>query len=79
VLERLGLTPLDAIAFEDSANGLAAAKAAGLFTVVIPTIWTAHEDLSGADLVLATLFNGGSLQSLSGLHAKWALHRLEAA
>jgi HAD superfamily hydrolase (TIGR01509 family) len=40
-LSTLGLGPANAVAFEDSANGLAAAKAAGLFTVVTPTRWTA--------------------------------------
>lgn len=40
------------IAFEDSINGLRAAKAAGLFTVATPTIWTAGEDFSEADLLL---------------------------
>lgn len=43
------------IAFEDSANGLAAAKAAGLYTVVTPSRWTAAQDFAGADLLLPTL------------------------
>jgi HAD superfamily hydrolase (TIGR01509 family) len=43
------------IAFEDSLNGLRAAKAAGLATVVTPSRWTAEEDFSGADLVLPSL------------------------
>lgn len=43
------------IAFEDSLNGLRAAKAAGLTTVVTPSRWTTEEDFSGADLVLPSL------------------------
>jgi HAD superfamily hydrolase (TIGR01509 family) len=43
------------VAFEDSANGLAAAKAAGLYTVVTPSRWTILQDFAGADLLLPTL------------------------
>jgi len=43
------------IAFEDSLNGLRAAKAAGLVTVVTPSRWTAEEEFAGADLVLPSL------------------------
>jgi HAD superfamily hydrolase (TIGR01509 family) len=43
------------IAFEDSLNGLRAAKAAGLATVVTPSRWTSEEDFTGADLVLHSL------------------------
>jgi HAD superfamily hydrolase (TIGR01509 family) len=43
------------IAFEDSLNGLRAAKAAGLVAVVTPSRWTAEEDFTGADLVLHSL------------------------
>jgi HAD superfamily hydrolase (TIGR01509 family) len=43
------------VAFEDSANGLAAAKQASLFTIVTPTRWTASQDFQGADLMLSTL------------------------
>lgn len=43
------------VAFEDSANGLAAAKAAGLYTVVTPSRWTLAQDFSAADLLLPAL------------------------
>lgn len=43
------------VAFEDSANGLKAAHAAGLFTVVTPTRWTANHDFSEAQAVLGSL------------------------
>jgi HAD superfamily hydrolase (TIGR01509 family) len=48
--------PVEAcVAFEDSANGLAAAKQASLFTIVTPSRWTLSQDFRGADLVLSTL------------------------
>jgi HAD superfamily hydrolase (TIGR01509 family) len=55
VLGSLRLSAESCIAFEDSANGLRAAKAAGLATVITPSRWTAGEDFSSADLVLASL------------------------
>ena len=54
-LKRLGLPALDCLAFEDSANGLAAARAAGIATVVTPGIYTAHETFEGATVVLPSL------------------------
>jgi HAD superfamily hydrolase (TIGR01509 family) len=55
VLNELGSSADNCVAFEDSTNGLTAAQTAGLFTVVTPSVWTQHEDLSGADLLLASL------------------------
>jgi beta-phosphoglucomutase-like phosphatase (HAD superfamily) len=40
---------------EDSRNGLRAANAAGLVTLVCPSRFTAGEDFSGADLVVPSL------------------------
>ncbi len=54
-LQRLGVQPAEAIAFEDSSNGIHAAKAAGLFCVVVPNPLTVDLDLSEADLRLLTL------------------------
>lgn len=54
-LERLALGPRRAIAFEDSAIGVRSAKAAGLFTVATPSLWTIGQDFSDADLVLTSL------------------------
>jgi HAD superfamily hydrolase (TIGR01509 family) len=54
-LERLQLPARAALAFEDSANGLRAATAAGLATLVTPNSFTAHHDFSGALRVLPTL------------------------
>ena len=78
--------PADAcVAFEDSVNGLKSAKAAGLYTVVTPTLWSAGQDFRDADLLLQGLgdanaplaasdasFAGGpylTLERLQQLHA----------
>jgi HAD superfamily hydrolase (TIGR01509 family) len=54
-LERLGVDADDAIAFEDSPNGVTAAKAAGIYTVAVPNGVTASLGLDHADLVLSSL------------------------
>lgn len=54
-LTELGVEPREAIAVEDSANGVAAAKAAGLIAVAVPNAMTAGLDFSHADLVLGSL------------------------
>jgi HAD superfamily hydrolase (TIGR01509 family) len=54
-LDRLGLEPAEAIAFEDSPNGVRAAKAAGLACVAVPNPITATLALDEADLVLDSL------------------------
>ncbi len=54
-LDRLELEPHEAIAFEDSPNGVTAAKAAGLICVAVPNPMTATLALDDADLVLESL------------------------
>ena len=54
-VDALGVAPSEAIAFEDSPNGIQAAKAAGLFCVVVPNQLTAGLDLQAADLMLPSL------------------------
>ena len=54
-LERLGVAPERAIAFEDSQIGVQSARAAGLFTVATPSLWTIGQDFSAADIVLTSL------------------------
>lgn len=54
-LRRLGLRAHQAVAFEDSVNGLRSAVSAGLRTIVTPTYWTRHEDFSSAALELPNL------------------------
>ena len=52
---RVGARPDHAVAFEDSATGVASAVAAGLFTVACPGPLTAGHDISAADLVVNSL------------------------
>jgi HAD superfamily hydrolase (TIGR01509 family) len=54
-LERLALAAAEAVAFEDSPNGVAAAKAAGIFCVAVPNGVTAALGLEAADVVVASL------------------------
>jgi len=54
-LDRLGLEPQEAIAFEDSPNGVRAAKSAGIACVAVPNPITATLALDEADLVLESL------------------------
>jgi len=54
-IENLGVSAGEAIAFEDSRNGIAAAKAAGLHCVAVPNPMTSALDLSAADLRLDSL------------------------
>jgi HAD superfamily hydrolase (TIGR01509 family) len=79
VLEALRLPATECVAFEDSAIGLAAAKTVGLYTVVTPTVWTEASDLSAADLIVASLREGGDLGTLSSLRSGWYLDHMEAA
>lgn len=51
----LGVRPDEAVAIEDSVNGLRAAKAAGLYGLAVPNPLTAFMDFSEADLVLPSL------------------------
>ena len=54
-LDALGLAADEAIALEDSPNGIAAAKAAGLFCVAVPNAMTRDLDVSAANLRLPSL------------------------
>lgn len=51
-LDRLGLPPAHAVAVEDSAHGVAAAKAAGLRCIAIPNAHVGSARCEAADLVL---------------------------
>ena len=51
--ERLGVAPSDALALEDSASGVAAAKAAGLTCIAVPQF--AEIDVTAADRVIDSL------------------------
>jgi HAD superfamily hydrolase (TIGR01509 family) len=80
-LAALGLLGTEVVAFEDSANGVAAAKAAGIFTVATPSRYSSRHDLSAADVVLphlgdptdplseeAAVYAGGSFLTLGRLN-----------
>lgn len=51
-LAALQLSAERCVAFEDSANGVKAARAAGLYTVATPSRYTAGQEFVDADLVL---------------------------
>jgi len=54
-LERLDVRAEEAVAFEDSPNGAAAAKAAGILCIAVPNEVTSALDLSAADRVVRSL------------------------
>ncbi|MHA7276012.1 HAD-IA family hydrolase [Arthrobacter sp. Hz1] len=58
-LKDLGLSTDDAVVVEDSSNGLRAAVAAGLRTVVTVSSFTRSEDFTGAALVVSSLGDPG--------------------
>lgn len=55
MLDALSLPNHACLAFEDSSNGLRAARGAGIATVITPTHFTAHHDFSHALRVLPDL------------------------
>lgn len=55
VLKELGISPDEAIVFEDSPNGVLAAKAANLYCVMVPNELTRRLNLNHADLRLSSL------------------------
>ncbi|MGE5222827.1 MAG: HAD family hydrolase [Omnitrophica WOR_2 bacterium] len=55
VIEAFSLHPSQAVAFEDSPNGILAAKRAGLFCVAVPNTLTSQLPLDQADLRLDSL------------------------
>jgi putative hydrolase of the HAD superfamily len=55
VLDKLGVSNSEAIVFEDSPNGILAARRAGIFTVAVPNQITRRLPLDGADLRLESL------------------------
>jgi HAD superfamily hydrolase (TIGR01509 family) len=68
--QSLDVDPAEAVAFEDSLNGVAAAKAAGLWCVAVPHALTAGLDLSAADLEVDSLASL-SLARLRALVDQW--------
>ena len=68
-LQRLRLPAEDCVAFEDSQNGLIAARAAGLATVITRNRFTMDHDFQGARIVLDDLA-GMDLDGVRALHLK---------
>lgn len=73
-LAKLGIPPRSALAFEDSANGLAAAIAAGIPTIVTPAIYTKDHDFTGAVRTLETLEGFQWRQTLGAPAERQASH-----
>ncbi|MDD2879561.1 MAG: HAD-IA family hydrolase [Rhodoferax sp.] len=71
MLDAMQLPARQCLAFEDSSNGLRAATAAGIATVVTPNSFTAHHDFTGALKVVPDL-SQVNLQQLRQWHAAWA-------
>lgn len=74
VLDALDVPAADCLAFEDSENGLRAATAAGVPTLVTPTAYTAMQSFDGALLVLPHLGDPDQpmAQRLPGTDQRWA-------
>ncbi len=60
-IELLGVPAGACIALEDSASGITAAKAAGLYAIAVPNQFTVHQDLSQADVCVANLYDAMKL------------------
>jgi HAD superfamily hydrolase (TIGR01509 family) len=54
-LTTMGVKPQRAVAFEDSPNGIKAAKAAGIFTVAVPNAVTRQMPLEEADMRIESM------------------------
>jgi HAD superfamily hydrolase (TIGR01509 family) len=72
VLDCLGVKAAEAIAIEDSPNGVIAAKSAALRCVAIPNNITAGLDLSHADLLLRSLSEVTLPELLQRLEPGWS-------
>jgi len=69
-LEKLNVRAEEAVALEDSLNGLRAARAAGIFTIVVPNSITRHLPLDEAELLLESLMDLSLGSLLEQHHAR---------
>lgn len=69
-LAALGVAAAECLAIEDSANGLAAARAAGIPTLVTPTAYTRHQCFDGALLRVERLDDPANPVDLAALR-RW--------
>ena len=67
-LTTMGVKPHRAVAFEDSPNGIKAAKAAGIFTVAVPNSVTRQLPIGEADL---------RIESMADISLRELLHQIE--
>ena len=68
VLDSLGVAASDCIAFEDTENGVVAARAAGLTVVATPSFYASADDFTRASAVLSDLGEPGKpCRHLSGV------------
>lgn len=65
-LDQLGLGPVDVVAVEDSANGLAAARAADVQCLIVTNDYTGGQDFRGAWLVVDAFGEPGRARVRSG-------------
>jgi HAD superfamily hydrolase (TIGR01509 family) len=68
--DALGVEPRSALAVEDSANGVTAAKGAGLWCVAVPNALTRRNDLSAADMQLTSLADASLGDVIQTIHAR---------
>lgn len=67
-MEKMGVSPADCLAFEDSENGLRASLGAHLKTLVTVNDYTLDHDFTGASVVLSDLGEPGAApQRLAGI------------
>lgn len=71
VLGKLGLKPGEALALEDSRNGLLACRAAGVPCLIVTNAYTEDQDFTGAASVWDT-YEGVTVAKLRALHARAA-------
>lgn len=83
VAERLGVSPQEAIAFEDSPNFVLAAKRAGLYCVTVPNplprSGTAYQDIHGRLIIPHSTFLPLSLRNHRSWIRKYDLEHLPKA
>jgi HAD superfamily hydrolase (TIGR01509 family) len=61
-LDKTDFNPEDCLVFEDSRNGVEAAKAAGMPVVATTNVYTEKENLSSADIIITSLGDPGGEQ-----------------
>ncbi len=74
--ERLGVPPARCVALEDSGPGTAAAKAAGMFVISVPSAETRGHSFAAADVVLPSLV--GAERAIERLLTPDVVNRLDS-